>query len=298
MRASSLLRTRLRTVGLLILGALTLWLLRGPLIAGQEYLGVQLATMAALVSVTVLLWSRASLTARGLQIAEVAVFFLTMGGIVTHTYLLVRDRALAGNELLVQAQLYNLVIATSALIVVHGMLLPKTWRSTVALTIPLALTPIAMLAVMSSREPETIDTLRTVLGLETTSDLGLALIAALLGGATGTQVIYSLRRAAAAARDLGQYQLQERIATGGMGEIWRASHRFLARPAAIKVIHPDKVSPLGGDAAAKVMERFEKEAQTTARLESLHTVRIYDFGHTDAGEFFYAMELLKGLDIE
>ena len=34
------------------------------------------------------------------------------------------------------------------------------------------------------------------------------------------------------------------------------------------------------------------------RLESLHTVRIYNLGHTDAGEFYYAMELLKGLDIE
>ena len=83
-----------------------------------------------------------------------------------------------------------------------------------------------------------------------------------------------------------------------MGEIWRASHRFLARPAAIKVIHPDKVSPLGGDAASAVLERFEKEAQTTALLESLHTVRIYDFGRTDGGEFYYAMELLQGLDLE
>lgn len=294
----SLLRTRLQTVGLLILTVLSLWLLRGQLIAGHAYLGVQLTTIGALAAVTALLWSRIPLPSPGLQVAEGAVFFLPMGGIVTHTYLLVHDRALAGNELLVQAQLYNLAIATAAMIVVHGMLLPKTWRSTLAVTIPLALTPVAVVAVMSSQEPATADTLRMVLGLETTTDLGLALLAALLGGATGTQVIYSLRRAAAAARDLGQYQLQERIATGGMGEIWRASHRFLARPAAIKVIHPDKVSPLGREAASKVMERFEKEAQTTARLESAHTVRIYDFGRTDAGEFYYAMELLQGLDVE
>ncbi len=297
-RAPSLLRTRLRTVALLILAALALWLARGLLIAGHAYVGVQLATIGALATVTALLWSRASVRPRWLLVAEGSVFLLTMGGIATHTYLLIRDRALVGNELLVQAQLYNLVIATSALIVVHGMLLPKTWRSTLALTIPMASIPLAMLAVMLSREPGTVATIQSVLSLETITDLGLALVASVLGGATGTQVIYSLRRAALAARDLGQYQLQERIATGGMGEIWRASHRFLARPAAIKVIHPDKISPLGSDAATKVLERFEKEAQTTARLESLHTVRVYDFGRTEGGEFYYAMELLKGLDVE
>ena len=42
--------------------------------------------------------------------------------------------------------------------------------------------------------------------------------------------------------------------------------------------------------------RFEREAQATATLESLHTVRVYDFGRTDAGEFYYAMELLNGFD--
>ncbi len=297
-RASDLLRTRLRTVALLILAALTLWLLRGPFVAGRVYPELQVAMIGALASVTALLWSRIVLSRRWLQVAEGAVFLLTAGGIATHAYLLVRDRAVAGDQLLVQAQLYNLVIATSALIVAHGMLLPKTWRATLAFTVPMAAAPMAMLAIMSSLEPTAATTVKSVLSFETVTDLGMALVAAVLGGATGTQIIYSLRRAAIAARDLGQYQLQERIASGGMGEIWRASHRFLARPAAIKVIHPDKVSPLGGDPAAKVLERFEKEAQTTARLESLNTVRIYDFGRTDGGEFYYAMELLEGLDLE
>ncbi len=296
--ASTLLRTRLRTVALLILVALMLWLLRGPFIAGQAYSGVQLATIGALATATALLWSRIVFSRLWLRVAEGAVFLLTTGGISAHAYLLVRDRALAGNQLLVQGQLYALVIATSALVVAHGMLLPKTWRSTLAFTIPMAAIPLATLAMMSRLEPAAFVTVRSILSFETVTDLGMVLVASLAGGATGTQIIYSLRRAATAARDLGQYQLQERIASGGMGEIWRASHRFLARPAAIKVIHPDKVSPLGGDSAAKVLERFEKEAQTTARLESLNTVRIYDFGRTDSGEFYYAMELLEGLDLE
>jgi serine/threonine-protein kinase len=46
------------------------------------------------------------------------------------------------------------------------------------------------------------------------------------------------------------------------------------------------------------MARFEREAQMTASLSSLHTVRLYDFGMTDEGTFFYAMELLDGMDLE
>lgn len=98
------------------------------------------------------------------------------------------------------------------------------------------------------------------------------------------------------ARRLGPYRLVERLGVGGMGEVWRAEHRLLARPAAIKLIRPRG----GGDQEVErqLVERFEREAQTTAYLESPHTVALYDFGIASDGTFYYVMELLRGIDLE
>jgi len=112
----------------------------------------------------------------------------------------------------------------------------------------------------------------------------------------GARVVYRLGREVSAARELGSYRLQERLGAGGMGEVWRARHRMLARPAAIKVIRP---SALGnGGASADVVRRFEREAQVIARLRSPHTVDLYDFGVAENGAFYYVMELLEGLDAD
>jgi serine/threonine-protein kinase len=82
-----------------------------------------------------------------------------------------------------------------------------------------------------------------------------------------------------------------------MGEVWRAEHRMLARPAAIKLIRPSL-----GDARNPVSEetrrRFEREAQAIASLRSPHTIQLFDFGMADDGTFYYAMELLDGLDAD
>jgi serine/threonine-protein kinase len=54
-----------------------------------------------------------------------------------------------------------------------------------------------------------------------------------------SHVVTSLGRQVAKARELGSYQLGELLERGGMGEVYRATHRMLARPAAIKLIRPD-----------------------------------------------------------
>jgi eukaryotic-like serine/threonine-protein kinase len=99
------------------------------------------------------------------------------------------------------------------------------------------------------------------------------------------------------ARDIGSYELIERLGAGGMGEVWRAKHRLLARPAAIKLIRRDL---LGASERVRdaVVRRFEREAHDTAALESIHTIDVYDFGITEYGDFYYAMELLDGLSLE
>ncbi len=108
-------------------------------------------------------------------------------------------------------------------------------------------------------------------------------------------LIFRISVQASRARELGSYRLVEPLGSGGMGEVWRAEHRMLARPAAIKLIRTDGSS---GGSSRDVQKRFEREARATARLSSPHTVQIYDFGTTEEGTFYYVMELLEGFDLE
>jgi serine/threonine-protein kinase len=82
-----------------------------------------------------------------------------------------------------------------------------------------------------------------------------------------------------------------------MGEVWKASHRLLARPAAIKLIR-SSVSPNGVGRSADMRRRFEREAQVIAQLRSPHTVTLFDFGVSEEGSFYYVMELLDGVDTD
>src|SRR4051794_33891303 len=108
-----------------------------------------------------------------------------------------------------------------------------------------------------------------------------------------SRVTYGLRKQVAEANELGQYILEEKIGGGGMGEVWRARHRLLIRPAAIKLIRPQT----SGDAEL-LHRRFEREARATAALKSPHTVQLYDFGATEDGRLYYVMELLEGVDLD
>ena len=52
------------------------------------------------------------------------------------------------------------------------------------------------------------------------------------------------------------------------------------------------------DGVEEVRERFRREAQVLASMKSRHTIDIFDYGVTEAGVFYYVMELLDGLDLE
>jgi eukaryotic-like serine/threonine-protein kinase len=112
------------------------------------------------------------------------------------------------------------------------------------------------------------------------------------------RVFHRLGQTVTQARQLGSYQLVERLGAGGMGEVWRAEHELLARPAAVKLIKTESQSGDNGAARQRLVERFEREAQATAALESPHTVELYDFGISDDGVLYYVMELLRGIDLE
>jgi serine/threonine-protein kinase len=114
----------------------------------------------------------------------------------------------------------------------------------------------------------------------------------------GARVVYNLGTEVKRARELGSYQLEEKLGEGGMGEVWRARHRMLSRPAAIKLIRPASAGDGPGAISEEAIRRFEREAQVIARLRSPHTVELFDFGRAADGSFYYVMELLDGLDAD
>ena len=112
-----------------------------------------------------------------------------------------------------------------------------------------------------------------------------------------SQVITRLGQQVTRAREMGSYEIGELLGRGGMGEVYRATHRMLARPAAIKLIRPEALT--GSEEGAQLaVRRFRREAESAASLRSPHTVEIYDFGVTDDGTLYFVMELLDGLDLE
>ncbi len=130
-------------------------------------------------------------------------------------------------------------------------------------------------------------------GIYYITTLGTAVVATAL-----SVHVYRLGTAVTEARRLGSYQLDELLGAGGMGEVWRGSHARLKRPAAIKLIKPEKLGGSDERARATALQRFEREAQATAELGSPHTVTVYDFGRTGDGTFYLVMELLDGFDLE
>ena len=88
----------------------------------------------------------------------------------------------------------------------------------------------------------------------------------------------------------GRYQIITRVASGGMGEVYRAHDAVLARDVAIKLLHPQ----LAGDRG--FVERFRREARAAAILNHPSIVGVYDWGSTD-GTYFMVMEYVQGLNL-
>ena len=107
----------------------------------------------------------------------------------------------------------------------------------------------------------------------------------------GGHMIWALRRQVFETRSLGRYRLKRRIGAGGMGEVWAAHHHALRRDVAVKILRPES----SGNPSA--VARFEREVRATAELVHPHTVRVFDYGVTEDGLWYYAMELLSGADL-
>ncbi len=105
-----------------------------------------------------------------------------------------------------------------------------------------------------------------------------------------SKTIYGLQVRVQAARKLGQYELQDKVGSGGMGDVFLAKHALLNRPTAIKLLK---------DASnTSSRDRFRQEVQIASGLTHPNTVEIYDYGRTPDGVFYFAMEFVEGATLD
>lgn len=89
----------------------------------------------------------------------------------------------------------------------------------------------------------------------------------------------------------GRYKVESLIGQGGFGAVFRAINQTMRQEMVIKVLRPEYAKdPIQ-------VQRFFNEGRTAAQLKEQHTVKVFDFGQTDAGQLYLAMELLHGQEL-
>jgi serine/threonine protein kinase len=94
-------------------------------------------------------------------------------------------------------------------------------------------------------------------------------------------------------KQLGDYRITSRLASGGMARVYKAMDYKLQRPAAVKVLESDKF-----EHDQTIATRFKREARAVAALEHDNIITIYQYGEDETeGVYFLAMKLVKGKDL-
>lgn len=111
-------------------------------------------------------------------------------------------------------------------------------------------------------------------------------------GMIGSGMVWRAQQQLYRARRVGRYRLQAPIGKGGMGEVWLAWDLSLQRNVALKLLR------VSAESGPEAVARFEREALAASRLQSPHVIQIFDFGASDDGLYYIAMEYLDGLDLQ
>ncbi|MBX3270804.1 MAG: serine/threonine protein kinase [Sandaracinaceae bacterium] len=184
-----------------------------------------------------------------------------------------------------------LAMGVMLLLIGHAALLGDAWRR--------ALVPIGLAAAAYPLTTLALGALTGTLGAQLADPSVASRFALdvlfLAGGAAlalaGGHAVWQLRRQVFRTRALGRWRLVDKIGEGGMGEVWRAHHHALGREVAIKILSREK------RACPDAVARFEREASMMASLRHPNAVSVFDYGVTEDGLFYYAMELLEGEDL-
>lgn len=180
----------------------------------------------------------------------------------------------------------------SLVILIEALAVPAPWRDTLWFATPSALSFPVVLVGAAQLRPDLAAELGdgrklALFGAHYSILLSAAIIAA-FSGQIGHNARIQLRKA----RRLGRYRLEVPIGEGGMNEVWLARDESLDRNVALKILRS------GAETNPRVLARFEREALATSRLTSPNTVRVFDFGASDDGYSYIAMEYLAGADLQ
>jgi len=254
-------------------------------------------TVALIGAMTAWLYLASELSLAKLRVIELALFSVAavQGAVVAHDRILAA--AATGDPGLVLSELGLTLLEFTLLMAAYALFIPNGGQRAALVLVPLALATPLIWLVVTVRNPEVAVLAEPVLGFRAVSDLVMFGVIATAICVMGTMLITRYRTMAVEAKSATLYDLREQIGQGGMGEVWLAEHRTLARPAAIKIVRPDLLADGDRAAGTQAVKRFAREAQATAALRSPHTVEIYDFGVTEDGTFYYVMEYLDGLDL-
>jgi hypothetical protein len=259
---------------------------------------VDIGQLILLAVALVALYGGKRLSLKSLRLIELMVFGVPAVRMAFLSYASILENARARDAVEVLAQMQGTTLAFFALITFYGMFVPNTVRRASVIIGTFGFVFIMLLPAMSFHDPLAWQFIWEAVDVERRSSMALLVIFAVGISIAASSIIHTLRTEVIEARRMGQYRLTESIGKGGMGEVWKAEHALLARPAAVKLIRPEVLDPSDPDRAESMIRRFEREAQATAKLRSVHSVELYDFGITASGTFYFVMELLDGIDLE
>jgi len=168
-------------------------------------------------------------------------------------------------------------------------LLPSSLRRSLVMMVPTYLAYFGVLILLEASGQQGLVLTRSF-GSTLVIQLGLCLFAA-----SGAHILWASRQQLYRARRLGSYRLDSLVARGTSNEVWRATEQLkggVTREVALKIVRTER------SIGRALRDQFEREARAASELTSEHTIRIYDFGASDDGLAFIAMEALQGTDLE
>jgi len=179
----------------------------------------------------------------------------------------------------------------SVVALVRAALVPTNWRrglktyARIALAFPLVMGIGAVISPIARNEWMSAESL-----IVFASNYVFVLASCCLGLIT-SHVVWSTQEQLYRARRVGRYRLEAPIGHGGMGEVWLAWDQSLHRNVALKIMR------VGTTSSPESVRRFELEARAAGQLRGQHVVHIFDFGASEDGLYYIAMEYLTGLDL-
>ncbi len=179
----------------------------------------------------------------------------------------------------------------SLVLLVHAAVITSEWRRAIVSGLLLALPFPIVMAIAAIWSPAVRTSWTDAASLETFVENYLFVLATAVISAFASHAVWSAQRQVYEARRLGRYRLKVRIGSGGMGDVWMASDEDRKVDVAVKILSAS------ASHAAGAVARFEREAKIAASLRSRHTVRVFDYGASDDGVRYLAMELLSGANL-